>query len=108
MLIQSAFDIHFELACFTPMIAMLHLHPSIAAAIRAVDELRVEHEEPIAAVGFSTQIHTDDYSDTFGTRCSRFTAPAGKVRLTGMSIVELEDAPDPVSAGAQQWPVQEL
>jgi transglutaminase-like putative cysteine protease len=108
MLIQSAFDIHFELASTTPMIAMLHLHPSVQDAIRTGDELRIESEVAGTSAGFGTCINPDEFSDSFGNRCSRFTAPAGKVRLSGMNIVELNDALDPDPEGAQQSPIEEL
>jgi transglutaminase-like putative cysteine protease len=90
------------------MIAMLHVHPSLASAVRAGDELRIEHEEPGIASGFGRRIETTEYADCFANRCLRFVAPAGTIRLSGSNIVELEDHPDPVDAGAGQWPVEEL
>jgi transglutaminase-like putative cysteine protease len=108
MLIESAFDIRFQLAQPTPMIAMLHVHPSLASAVRAGDELRIEHEQPGIASGFGQRIETTEYADCFANRCLRFVAPAGTIRLSGSNIVELEDHPDPVDAGAGQWPVEEL
>jgi transglutaminase-like putative cysteine protease len=90
------------------MIAMLHVHPSLASAVRAGDELRIEHEEPGIASGFGQRIETTEYADCFANRCLRFVAPAGTIRLSGSNIVELEDHPDPVDAGAGQWPVEEL
>jgi transglutaminase-like putative cysteine protease len=90
------------------MIAMLHVHPSLASAVRAGDELRIEHEQPGIASGFGQRIETTEYADCFANRCLRFVAPAGTIRLSGSNIVELEDHPDPVDAGAGQWPVEEL
>lgn len=108
MLIESAFDIRFQLVQPTPMVAMLHLHPSLASAVRVGDELRIEHEEPGIASGFGQRIEATEYSDCFANRCSRFVAPAGIIRLSGSSIVELEDRRDAVAAGAEQWPVEKL
>src|SRR5205085_1014284 len=54
------------------------------------------------------RIEAAEYFDSFGNKCSRFVVPAGIVRLTGSSIVEMEDATDPIAADAQQWPMQDL
>lgn len=108
MFIKSAFEIRFELACPTPMIAMLHLHPSLAAKLRAGDELLIEHEAAAGVAGFPRRVQASEYSDSFGNRCSRFVAPAGLVRLSGMSVVEMEEAADPAPTNAEQHPVQEL
>jgi len=108
MFIKSAFEIRFELACPTPMIAMLHLHPSLAAKLRAGDELLIEHEAAAGVAGFPRRVQASEYSDSFGNRCSRFVAPAGLVRLSGMSVVEMEEAADPAPTDAEQHRVQEL
>jgi transglutaminase-like putative cysteine protease len=108
MLIQSAFDIQFELSQPTPMIAMLHLHPSLASSVRAGDGLIIEHEPPGMASGFGQRIEPSAYADSFGNKCSRFLAPAGRIRLSGSNTVEIEDAPDTIAANAQQSPVQDL
>lgn len=108
MLIQSEFDIRFQFAQATPMIAMLHLHPTLASAIRAEDGLRIEHEVPGHAVGFHPTIETSEFDDIFGNRCSRFVAPEGIVRLSGKNTVELEDVPDPIPQYGRQAPVEEL
>src|SRR5438067_11881985 len=106
MFIESAFDIQFHLAQPTPMVAMLHLHPSLASSLRAGNELLVEHEAPGIAAGFGQRIEAAEYCDSFGNKCSRFVVPAGIVRLTGSSMVELEDATDPVAAAGQAWSVE--
>jgi len=90
------------------MIAMLHLHPSLAPNVRAGDELLIEQEAAAGVADFSRRIQAAEYSDSFGNRCSRFVAPAGLVRLSGMNVVEMEEAADPVPAEAEQDPVQEL
>jgi hypothetical protein len=43
MLIKSEYDIQFHLPIPTPMVAMLHLHPTLEPAVRAGNELKVEH-----------------------------------------------------------------
>jgi transglutaminase-like putative cysteine protease len=104
MLIQSEYDIHFQLAAPTPMLAMLHLHPSLEPQVRAGNELNIEHIDHET----KTNIAATEYRDSFGNRCTRFVAPPGMIRLSGTNTVEVEGAPDPVHAGAQQMPVEEL
>jgi transglutaminase-like putative cysteine protease len=104
MLIQSEFDIQFHLAVPTPMLAMLHLHPTLESQVRAGNEVVVEQMEGEVA----TKIATTEYRDSFGNRCTRFVAPAGTVRLGGMSVVAAKEMADPVYANAQQTPVADL
>jgi len=108
MLIRSEFDIRFHVSRSTPMIAMLHVHPSLARFVKGGNELRIEHESLGTASGFGQPIDSSEYLDSFGNRCTRFVSPAGTVRLSGLNIVELANRPDPMPAHAQQWPVQEL
>ncbi len=104
MLIESEFDIQFRLAVPAPMVALLHLHPSLESQIRAGNELIVEHLDGDA----KRNIATTEYHDSFGNRCTRFVAPSGTVRLSGTSTAEVDGAPDPIHASAQQAPVQDL
>jgi transglutaminase-like putative cysteine protease len=104
MLIQSEFDIRFHFAASTPMLAMLHLHPSLEPQIRSGNEVVVEHLEDER----SKTISKTEYKDSFGNKCTRFVAPAGIVRLSGTSIVEAVEIPDPVAVGARETPVAEL
>jgi transglutaminase-like putative cysteine protease len=104
MLIQSEFDIQFHLAAPTPMLAMLHLHPSLESQVRSGNEVIVEHLEGEVA----TNVATTEYLDSFGNRCTRFVGPTGTIRLSGTSLVEATEASDPVYANAQETPVGEL
>jgi transglutaminase-like putative cysteine protease len=104
MLIKSEYDIYFQLAVQTPMVAMLHLHPSLEPRVRSGNELLVERVE----AGSHEPVPTTEYHDSFGNRCTRFIAPWGILRLSGESIVEAIDQPDPVNASAQQALIQDL
>ncbi len=104
MLIHSEFDLQFHLTVPTPMLAMLHLHPSVEPQVRAGNELRIEHIDQAA----KTSIAATEYLDSFGNRCTRFVAPAGVIRLSGTNTVEIDGAPDPIHAYARQTPVEEL
>ena len=108
MLVQSAFDIQFQVSESTPIVAMLHLHPSLIDRVRSGDELIVEHQAPQVAAGFGHPLPVSEYYDSFGNRCSRFVVPPGRVRLSGSNLVEIEEAPDPVAPDMQQVPIPEL
>ncbi len=106
--IQSEYDIQFHLLAPTPMVAMLHVHPSVDAQLVTPDVLKVEH----AAVGHdfqnSTLLAVEEFLDGFGNRCSRFVAPAGSIRLSGGNVLRVDDQPELQGFGAMQAPVETL
>ena len=104
MLIKNEYDIQFHLQMPTPTVAMLHLHPSLEPQVRSGNVLKVEHIDRDT----KTDVTTSEFHDVFGNRCTRFSAPAGAIRLSGSSIVEIEELADPINAYAQQAPVEEL
>ena len=104
MLIQNEFDIQFHLPGETPMVALLHLHPSLDAHLRSSDDLVVEHIDANRV----TTILPENYTDSFGNRCARFHAPAGALRLSGKSLVEAPETPDAEPFNAIQHPVEDL
>ncbi len=108
MLIKSEFDIQFHLPFRTPVVAMLHLHPSVQPRIVAAEELRVEHAGPADDCEGTTSLHVEGFIDSFGNRCSRFVAPAGAIRLTGSNIVNASELPDPQGFGLELTPVEAL
>jgi transglutaminase-like putative cysteine protease len=97
MLIRLGYDIQFQIPLRVPIVALLNVHPSREADLRAPDELRVEPETPI-----------EKYLDSFGNRCCRFVAPAGDLRLTGSSVIEDSGEPDAQNPNARELPVEEL
>ncbi|ADV83811.1 transglutaminase-like domain-containing protein [Terriglobus saanensis] len=104
MLIRSEFDIQFHLPVETPMVTMLHLHPSLDGALRSSDDLNVEYIN----MNSRTELTPFDYLDSFGNRCSRFTAPPGALRLCGKNLVEIGGEPDLQGYNAIQHPIQDL
>ena len=107
MLILSEFDIQFHLPCPTPMVAVLHLHPSLVPRLRSGDQLLIEqlvNSDPAD----NRVVPSTEYLDAFGNRCARFMAPMGHLRLSGHNIVDAEPHPDPVYAEARQAPVEDL
>jgi len=101
MLIRSGFEIEFRLPQAVAMIGLLRLHPSLDGAVRGGEVLRVEGDGGV-------EIPYGDYVDSFGNRCTRFLAPAGKLRLVGDSTVEMCATDDEIATHARQHAIEEL
>jgi transglutaminase-like putative cysteine protease len=97
MMLRLGYDIRFEIPSPVAMVALLNVHPSRAADLRAPDELRVEPET-----------HVDSFIDSFGNRCTRFVARQGALRLSNSTVLEDPGFADRVSRDAREVPVQEL
>jgi len=108
VLIQSEYDIQFHLLQPTPMVAMLHVHPSVEPMLTTPDRLKVEHIGPVALGESAVELPVEEFLDTFGNRCSRFLAPAGAIRLSGRNIVRAADHPELQGFGAELDPVNKL
>lgn len=110
MLISSEFDIQFHLPAPAAVVALLHLHPDVVPRLRFGNELLVEHLGTSAYAGVDPRmvVPSTDYLDSFGNRCSRFVAPAGHLRLSGTSLVEVEGTPDRLYPDAQQSAIEDL
>ncbi len=104
MLIENKFDLQFQLPTDAAIVAMLHLHPSLANKLRSADELLVEQ----ASGGDVERVVTESYTDAFGNRCTRFHATAGELRLYGRNVVELGEFADPQPIAAKQHVVDDL
>jgi transglutaminase-like putative cysteine protease len=106
MRILSEFDIQFTLPAPAPMVALLHLHPSLDSRLREGDDLLVESlGVPLPP---NVVVPVTEYLDSFGNRCSRFLAPAGHLKLSGYNIVESDEYPAPIRTDATQAEVQDL
>ena len=104
MLIRSEFVIEFYLPHPAAMVGLLRLHPSLEHRVMFPEQLRVEEVE-----GETTKpVAVEEYIDGFGNRCSRFLGPAGKLRLSGESLVTADATIDPINTEAKQHPVEEL
>src|SRR5208337_2373691 len=79
------------------MVALLSVHPSRVSDLLQPDEVRTEPE-----------IETSSYIDGFGNRCTRFVAPAGRLRLSGSTVIRDSGEPDSVNPEARELPVGEL
>jgi transglutaminase-like putative cysteine protease len=97
LLIRLGFDIQFELPVPVAMIALFHVHPTRRADLREPDDPQIIPNVPI-----------EEYEDSFGNICTRFTAPAGMLQLYHSTLVEDSGAPDAVNVEARQLPVEDL
>jgi transglutaminase-like putative cysteine protease len=104
MLIRSEFSIEFQLPNPAAMIAMLRLHPTFDRARLGPELLRIEQFTPES----SRNIMGEEYTDSFGNRCTRFLAQQGGLRLSGSSTIVHDGAGDPINIDAVQHPVEEL
>ena len=114
MLILSEFDIQFRLPAPTPMVALLHLHPSLEPLVRSGNELLVQslddpaHHGPNSTDYTKSVVASRDYLDSFGNRCARFVAPAGYLWLTGSNVVDADPEGDLVITAAPQAAIDDL
>lgn len=97
MILRLGYDIQFELPAPAAIVALLNVHPSHVADLRAPDELRVE---PAA--------QTDAFIDSFGNRCVRFLAQQGPLRLSNSTLIYDTGEPDRQNFDAREIPVQKL
>jgi transglutaminase-like putative cysteine protease len=97
MLIRVGYEIEFNLPTETAMLAMLNVHPSRSLDLLEPDEVKTE---PALLIS--------NYFDNFGNRCTRFVAPAGKLRLSSSTLVLDSGRPDFVKPTAQECPVGDL
>ena len=98
MILRLGYDIQFEIVpASVPIVALLNVHPSRVADLRAPDEFRVE---PAATI--------DSFIDGFGNRCVRFVAQHGALRSSNSTLIYDSGEPDPQSPNAREVPVQEL
>jgi transglutaminase-like putative cysteine protease len=97
MILRIGYDIQFDMPAPVAMVALLKVHPSRVADLRAPDEVQAE-----------PALQMESFIDSFGNRCSRFVAPKGALRLSNSALIYDSGAADLVSYGAREIPVQEL
>jgi transglutaminase-like putative cysteine protease len=97
MILRLGYDIQFEIPAPVAMVALLNVHPSRIADLRAPDKLCVE-----------PAVQMDSFIDSFGNRCARFVAQQGPLRLSNSTLVYDSGLPDRLSPDAREIPVQEL
>jgi transglutaminase-like putative cysteine protease len=97
MLIRIGYEIDFELTQDVAFLALLRVHPSRQADLRAPDLIDTT---PVTQV--------DVYTDSFGNICSRILARAGTLRLSTETVIQDSGEPDATAWGTPEIPVNEL
>ncbi len=97
MLIRAGYDIRFEVTQPTPMLALLSVHPSRNADLRAPGTIRCD-----------SPITMRDHLDHFGNICTRFTLPIGGTTLSTSFVIEDNGLPDALPPGGPQVPIGNL
>src|SRR5215213_4098706 len=97
MKIQAGYRIAFEHLQPTPMLLMLHVHPSRMPDLITPDDLMCD-----------PPVERRQYRDAFGNTCTRLLAPAGRLELSTDFLIHDSGLHDPVAPEAVQQPVEEL
>jgi len=97
MLIRIGFEIVFDMPLPSAMVLMLYVHPSRADLLMRPERVDVEPDVPVEL-----------YTDSFGNRCGRILAPAGRLRLSYDNTIRDSGMPDRVCPAAREVPVAQL
>jgi transglutaminase-like putative cysteine protease len=97
MLIRVGYDIELEHLQPLTIVAALNVHPSRTADLVEPDELQIAPE-----------CRRQHYTDSFGNRCVRISAPRGRLRLWNTTLIRDSGEPDATDWNARQVPVDEL
>ena len=97
MILRLGYDIKFDIPYPVAMVALLNVHPSRAADLRASDRVIADPAAPM-----------ESYLDSFGNRCTRFVAQPGALRLSNSTLIYDSGVADLVCPEARELPVQEL
>ena len=97
MLIRLGYDIELENVQPLTIVTVLNIHPSRTADLVEPDEIQISPECP-----------REEYTDIFGNRCVRISAPQGNLRLWNSTLIRDSGELDPTEWNARQIPVDEL
>jgi transglutaminase-like putative cysteine protease len=97
MLIRAGYELVYECPQPTPMVFMLHVHPSRQADL-------VTEQVP----RFTPPVQGWEYLDSFGNVCTRIVAPAGVTTVATEFLIRDDGRPDPVAPDAAQHDVGDL
>jgi transglutaminase-like putative cysteine protease len=97
MQIRAGYEIAYDCAGPTPMVAMLSVRPERLPDLVTPQRITVGPALPFR-----------HYSDAFGNICTRVLAPAGRITFAADFLIEDDGLPDPVVLDAVQHPVEEL
>jgi transglutaminase-like putative cysteine protease len=95
--IQAGFEIEFECTAPTPMLLTVHVRP----------ERKPDLEKP-ENFAVHPRVHYRTYLDSFGNRCTRLVAPAGRLLLSNHFIIRDSGVQESMPWGAGQAEVDDL
>jgi transglutaminase-like putative cysteine protease len=97
MLIRLGYEMLFNIPQPVAMVALLSVHPSREADLRAPD-----------LVNTDPYVSSVRYRDGFGNTCTRFLAPPPTLRLWNSTLIETSGETDATNYCALQHPVEQL
>jgi len=97
MLIRLGYDIELEISQQMAVVAVLNVHPSRIADLVEPDEIQISQLVP-----------RDEYSDSFGNKCTRILAEPGPLRLWSSTLIDDSGRPDEADWNAPQMVVDQL
>jgi transglutaminase-like putative cysteine protease len=97
MRLRIGYELDYDFPQPTPVLSVLNVHYSRASDLEAPDLIRLDPPAPLAG-----------YRDGFGNWCGRFTATAGRIRISTDTVIRDSGLPDPVVPDARQHPIEEL
>jgi transglutaminase-like putative cysteine protease len=97
MRIKFGYELTYSCPQPTPMILMLHVHPSLIHQLIKPDDIRLTPNVPAAL-----------YHDGYGNTCTRIEAPAGDIRISTDGILADSGVPEPEFPYVQEQPVSLL
>lgn len=95
--IKFGYEIHFTCTQRTPMLLMLHSHPSRGADLITPDDMFTDPVLPL-------KIHRD----AFGNRCTRLVAPRGQLLVMARGVMRDTGAAEPEHPAAREHAVESL
>ncbi len=97
MKIRFGYELVYSCPQTTPMILMLHVHPSRIHHLVRADDMLVDPRVPLTL-----------YHDAFGNTCTRLVAPPGQIRLTADGIIEDSGLPEAYDPTACEHLIEDL
>jgi len=97
MKIQIGYDMVYYFPQATPMVLMLNVHDSRAEDIEVPDDVTTDPAVPLSV-----------YRDSFGNRCTRLVAPAGRIAIRSRGVVRDSGEFETADKTARQTPGEEL
>jgi transglutaminase-like putative cysteine protease len=97
IVLRIGYDIQFQITAPVTIVALVNVHPTRVADLRASDQALIEPPSEVEL-----------YLDAFGNRCTRFVARPSTLRLRNITTIRDSGLPDQVNLGAREVPVQEL